>query len=103
MGALSTLVEAHPFSFTGFNLGIGVDFGEVQEEDRRQLVAARKGKQAPEPAKVGVGREGGGRAAGKIWEMIRWVALLSLRASRAPSFSEVEDHAEMARTFVDLG
>lgn len=71
MGALSTLVEANPFSFTGFNLGIGVDFHEQEAEERRVQKALKSKKGPPEPARVGVGREGGGRAAGKIWEMIR--------------------------------
>ncbi|ORY66816.1 cAMP phosphodiesterases class-II-domain-containing protein [Leucosporidium creatinivorum] len=75
MGALSTLVEANPFSFIGFNLGIGVDLHEQQAEEARVEKALKSRKGPPEPARIGVGREGGGRAAGKIWEMIRCFAI----------------------------
>ncbi|KAK4048954.1 3',5'-cyclic-nucleotide phosphodiesterase pde1 [Microbotryomycetes sp. JL201] len=74
MGAIATLVEQHPHSFAGFNLDIGVDF-----EEQHQLLATLpppvpskepgrisrpKPRQRRKP--VGVGREGGGRSAGRV-------------------------------------
>lgn len=66
MGALSQLIESQPHAFTGFGLSLGVDLHEAQEEESK----ARKGSRDP-PRRIGVGREGGGRAAGKVWEMIK--------------------------------
>ncbi|GAA6063270.1 hypothetical protein JCM10212_004285 [Sporobolomyces blumeae] len=74
IGAISTLVERTPFSFEGFNLGIGVD------EDEQSSVAggasgSDRSSSSASTGTAGVGREGGGRCAGKIWEMITSFAI----------------------------
>ncbi|GAA5829490.1 hypothetical protein JCM3766R1_001122 [Sporobolomyces carnicolor] len=52
IGAVASLVERYPESFEGFNLDLGVD-----ENDSKET--------------VGVGRDGGGKCAGKVWESIK--------------------------------
>lgn len=59
LGALSRLIESSPYSFRGFGLDIGVD--------PHEQVDHRKGSRK----RVGVGREGGGRAAAKVWQSVR--------------------------------
>lgn len=59
-------MERNPYAFEGFGLGIGVD--------AEQLVDGAQGR-AGAKKQVGVGREGGGKAAGRIWDMIRCVSL----------------------------
>ncbi|KAM0787289.1 hypothetical protein ACM66B_006522 [Microbotryomycetes sp. NB124-2] len=84
MGAIATLIEQHPHSFAGFDLGIGVDFEEqhqllatlpppvpTKEPGRVTRPKQHQRKQKP----VGVGREGGGRAAGRVWDTIRSFAV----------------------------
>ncbi|CDR49400.1 hypothetical protein NBRC10512_000370 [Rhodotorula toruloides] len=66
IGALAHLVERNPYAFEGFGLGIGVDADELEE-----AAQGRAGKKK----QVGVGREGGGKAAGRIWDMIRCFAI----------------------------
>ncbi|BGP28212.1 cAMP-specific phosphodiesterase [Rhodotorula toruloides] len=66
IGALAHLVERNPYAFEGFGLGIGVDADEL-EQSAQGRVGAKK--------QVGVGREGGGKAAGRIWDIIRCFAV----------------------------
>ncbi|GAA6013049.1 hypothetical protein JCM11491_000952 [Sporobolomyces phaffii] len=56
IGAIASLVERAPHSFKGFGLGIGVD--EHEEKDF-----------------VGPGREGGGKCAAKVWDLIKSFAI----------------------------
>ncbi|GAA5961834.1 hypothetical protein JCM3765_004089 [Sporobolomyces pararoseus] len=55
IGAIASLVEKYPESFEGFELEIGVDENELSTKE----------------GFVGVGRDGGGKCAGKIWELIK--------------------------------
>jgi hypothetical protein len=57
IGAIASLVERYPEAFEGFGLEIGVDENETKDV-------------------IGVGRDGGGKSAGKVWEMIQSVASL---------------------------
>lgn len=75
IGALAHLVERNPYAFEGFGLGIGVDADELEE-----AAQGRAGKKK----QVGVGREGGGKAAGRIWDMIRCVSALSVQMHACP-------------------
>jgi len=61
IGAIARLVEDSPASFTGFGLKIGVD-----ERDRLNAKGRPKKK-----VQIGPGREGGGRAAGRVWDMVK--------------------------------
>ncbi|KAM0746891.1 hypothetical protein T439DRAFT_329581 [Meredithblackwellia eburnea MCA 4105] len=67
IGAISNLIEASPHSFRGFDLQIGVD--DDEEDEYVDPVTGQKREF------VGPGREGGGRAAGKIWSYIRCFAV----------------------------
>ncbi|GAA5941992.1 hypothetical protein JCM1841_003853 [Sporobolomyces salmonicolor] len=69
IGALSSLIERSPYSFEGFNLGMGVDSHELELSEQ-----ARSRDDEREPG-IGVGREGGGKKAGRIWEMISCFAI----------------------------
>ncbi|GAA5881808.1 hypothetical protein JCM1840_003884 [Sporobolomyces johnsonii] len=69
IGALSALIERSPYSFEGFNLGMGVDAHELE------LAEEARGVDDEREAEIGVGREGGGKKAGRIWEMISCFAI----------------------------
>ncbi|SCV67298.1 BQ2448_5944 [Microbotryum intermedium] len=81
IGALANLIETQPYAFADFGLKIGVDLHEQPSDSnhdsdstttppRKRARKEAKGKRA-----VGVGREGGGKAAGKIWDMVRCFAI----------------------------
>ncbi|KAK4053285.1 3',5'-cyclic-nucleotide phosphodiesterase pde1 [Microbotryomycetes sp. JL221] len=90
MGAIATLIEQFPHSFAGFDLKLGVDFEEQQDlwqglpppvpskEPGKITRPSRNQKRQGERQQrttVGVGREGGGRAAGRVWDTIRCFAV----------------------------
>ncbi|GAA5989631.1 hypothetical protein JCM11641_002906 [Rhodosporidiobolus odoratus] len=66
IGALSLLIERNPYAFEGFGLEIGVDAEELERGQEGGGVGA---------GVVGVGREGGGKAAAKVWDLIRCFAI----------------------------
>ncbi|GAA5833377.1 hypothetical protein JCM11251_003477 [Rhodosporidiobolus azoricus] len=66
IGALSSLIERNPYAFEGFGLEIGVDANELE--------AAADLTQG-EQTLIGVGREGGGKAAAKVWDLISCFAI----------------------------
>ncbi|SGY97837.1 BQ5605_C035g11428 [Microbotryum silenes-dioicae] len=81
IGALASLIETQPYAFADFGLKIGVDLHEQTSETNHNLDSTttpsskRSLKEAKGKRAVGVGREGGGKAAGKIWDMVRCFAI----------------------------
>ncbi|GAA5887167.1 hypothetical protein JCM6882_009471 [Rhodosporidiobolus microsporus] len=71
IGALSSLIERNPYAFEGFGLEIGVDADELEAAAR----AEERGEHLGEKGLVGVGREGGGKAAAKVWDLISCFAI----------------------------
>ncbi|BGP21128.1 hypothetical protein JCM10213_008959 [Rhodosporidiobolus nylandii] len=67
IGALSSLIERNPCAFEGFGLEIGVDEHELDKDGGGLLDGVF--------ATVGVGREGGGKAAAKVWDLISCFAI----------------------------
>lgn len=70
LGALSALVESSPYSFRGFDLNIGVDEHEQKLAASWNAMALKKGKEKRKPKRIGVGREGGGKCAAKVWQSV---------------------------------
>ncbi|SCZ96438.1 BZ3500_MvSof-1268-A1-R1_Chr8-2g10193 [Microbotryum saponariae] len=81
IGALASLIETQPYAFADFGLKIGVDLHEQASDTNYNLDSTttppskRSRKEAKGKRAVGVGREGGGKAAGKIWDMVRCFAI----------------------------
>ncbi|GAA6024507.1 hypothetical protein JCM10207_000398 [Rhodosporidiobolus poonsookiae] len=69
IGALSSLIERNPYAFEGFGLEIGVDADELE------AAAQAEARGQPLERQVGVGREGGGKAAAKVWDLISCFAV----------------------------
>ncbi|GJN94558.1 hypothetical protein Rhopal_007641-T1 [Rhodotorula paludigena] len=63
IGAVASLVERNPYAFEGFGLGIGVDSEELKEDEE------------VDEDRIGVGREGGGKAAARVWDLIHCFAI----------------------------
>lgn len=81
IGAVASLVERNPFAFEGFGLQIGVDAHELDWGSPPVTTAVEilgpegmvgRGQGAGRGA-LGVGREGGGKAAARVWDLIRCV------------------------------
>ncbi|GAA5858238.1 hypothetical protein JCM8547_005704 [Rhodosporidiobolus lusitaniae] len=72
IGALASLIERNPYAFEGFGLEIGVDAHELEAAEAATGGAGPDGADLPH---VGVGREGGGKAAAKVWDLISCFAI----------------------------
>ncbi|GAA5849257.1 hypothetical protein JCM9279_006428 [Rhodotorula babjevae] len=77
IGAVASLVERNPYAFEGFGLDIGVDAHELKRE--LELSEAGEtpasGETVARGAGVVVGREGGGKAAARVWDLVRCFAI----------------------------
>lgn len=80
IGAVASLVERNPYAFEGFGLDIGVDAHELKRE--LELFEAGEtpasGETVAQGAGVVVGREGGGKAAARVWDLVRCASLARL-------------------------
>jgi hypothetical protein len=72
IGALANLIERNPYAFEGFGLEIGVDEKELEAATRAVAQGGANGHRESLPL-VGVGRDGGGKSAAKVWDLIRCV------------------------------
>ncbi|GAA5916623.1 hypothetical protein JCM8208_004998 [Rhodotorula glutinis] len=77
IGAVASLVERNPYAFEGFGLDIGVDAHELKRELERFEAgeAPASGETVAQGAGVVVGREGGGKAAARVWDLVRCFAI----------------------------
>ncbi|GAA5820140.1 hypothetical protein JCM3770_005388 [Rhodotorula araucariae] len=72
IGAVAMLVERNPYAFEGFGLQIGVDADEL---DLASVTPSGAEDDAWFGKEVGVGREGGGKAAARVWDLISCFAI----------------------------
>ncbi|BGP44138.1 3',5'-cyclic-nucleotide phosphodiesterase pde1 [Rhodotorula kratochvilovae] len=72
IGAVASLVERNPYAFEGFGLQIGVDAHEL---DLAPVTPSGRAEHVWHAGEIGVGREGGGKAAARVWDLIRCFAI----------------------------
>lgn len=79
LGALARLLETHPYSFTGFNLNIGVDLQDQTVDDEPESGSPADSTPAPCPISRKIGPASpnfsAGRLANQVWSMIHSFAI----------------------------